>query len=83
MTAIPVSVNPENTTHGDAHVESNDAACHIRHFGNLAVGEHSVMMPTAPVKLDKVMRVDTQKNNKITAGASEPQQAVAYQVIHS
>ncbi len=82
MPTNSVSFNPENTTHGDAHVESNVAACHIPPFGNLAVGEHSVMMPTAPVKLDKVMRVDT-KNNKITAGASEPQQAVAYQVIHS
>ena len=49
--AIQVSVNPGNTTHGNAHVESNVAACHVRRYGNLGVGEHSEMSTTAPAKL--------------------------------
>ena len=41
---------------GDTHVEANDAACHVRHYGKLGVGKHSEMISRAPIKLRSVMR---------------------------
>ncbi len=43
---------------GDTHVEANDAACHLRHYGKLGVGKRSEMISRAPIKLGSVMRED-------------------------